>query len=215
MSSSEFAEFTFYDSLDVEIKSFKFTQTNGTKVYDQFGNDCDVQGNTTALWAKASGVYPYNYTDGCDKWVGAGDPIYMPIGITCTETGYTFDSTLLSGLNEPTVSKQLPSYDTWLRDQLFDTPIFYTAGVPKEVPYASVPTDYEFKHIWFNDLYTVAPNKKNWVLYYQAQIGLLTGEDAHNALDFVNALETVLDSEGVLVTYVDGTPMTVLKEGVK
>jgi hypothetical protein len=164
---------------DVLVRDFNFSESAGSYVYDKVSGDAYlIQGDLTSVHATSEYQKPYNLLEGFDRWTKAGaDDIYVPIGVTCVETGYTYSETV-----QP-IAKGIMDCDSKLLQpqapQLYDVDVamggnpWYasTNQASKSVPYSTVVADYNDKHQWFADVTKKAPEKFNSLVYLSAQSG--------------------------------------------
>lgn len=77
-------------------------------------------------------------------------------------------------------------------DNQFDTPIWFSGENATDFSYSDLVTDYENKHLWFNDVYSRLPIKDKFTVYGNPQ----TGANLENTQKFVNSIEPYQVIEG-------------------
>jgi hypothetical protein len=175
--------------------------------------------------------YENNMDNGFDLWTLDSDPtviLRVPLktdgtsikGDGDTITGYTWVSKNLGTTkyghnNAETGLKQPIAPVIYNADQLFDVPIMYNSDpvntVANVLYYDDFVADYEYKHIWFWDVFTRPPFKYNSVIYSTPQDNPLLSD----ILRYVNANQPLQDKNGVNLLTDTGEQIYVLKEGVK
>lgn len=163
---------------------YTFAESDGVISYDTVNAlDGTWQGTLTNLWQLSDTANPDNLRNGFDLWDNDSTTGLLRVPFRAdgtsiktdgdTITGYTWISRQVGSnkrINEAESTYNQPEapqlYDV---DQQFNTPIFFSAETSSAIVYGDIVPDYEFKHLWFNDVYSSAPSKDKWNVYSTPQ----------------------------------------------
>lgn len=167
--------------------------------------------------------YHYNLENDFDLYSDDADPtnkakwIRQPIGKP-TQVGYTLIGTRVAGNwhNQAETGELNPICpELYIPDSQHGTPLMFNGDpvntVAQPIFYDDMVADYEYKHLIFWDIFSIAPYKKNKVVYGSPQDNPLLAD----TLRYVNANEVLQDKNGVNLLTDTGEQIYVLKGGVK